>query len=92
VVTLGRSYLEAQGVGRHVAWSSDARRPWGASSGAWRPRRQNVEHVASVGEGKVGAKLGQIWADLDLGPKTKFEARELLYIFYLMCTVIRVVD
>ena len=54
----------------------------GACSGAWRPRRQNVEHVVSVGVGKVGVELGQIWADLDLGPKTKFEAREVLYIFY----------
>jgi len=37
----------------------------------------------------VDAGLGQIWADLDLGPKTKFEARELLYIFYLETKVIR---
>ena len=42
--------------------------------------------------GEVDAGLGQIWADLDLGPKTKFEARELLYILYLKYTVIRVVD
>ena len=56
------------------------------------PFGQFPEHVAGVGVGKVGAGLGQIWADLDLGPKTKFEARELLYIFYLKCTVIRVVD
>ena len=60
VVTLGRSYLEAQGAGLRVAWSSDAHRPWGASSGAWRPRRQNVEHVASVGEGKVGSRFGPL--------------------------------
>ena len=56
------------------------------------PFGQILEHVAGVGVGRVGAELGQIWADLDLGPKTKFEARELLYIFYLKCTVIRVVD
>ena len=82
VVTLGHSYLEAQGAGRRVAWSSDARRPWGASSGAWQPHRQNVEHVASVGVGKVGAELGRIWADLDLRPKTKFVHLGLLYIFH----------
>ena len=64
----------------------------GACSGAWRPRRQNVEHVASVGVGKVGAKLGQIWADLDLGPKTKFVHLNMLYISYLSCQVIRALD
>ena len=59
------------------------------SRGAWRTCRQHAspfgqfpEHVAGVGVGKVGMELGQIWADLDLGPKTKFEAREVLYIFY----------
>ena len=92
VETHGRSVLEQQGTRWHVARRLDVRRPWGACFGAWRPHRQNVEHVARVGVGKVGAELGQIWADLDLGPKTKFEARELLYIFYLKCTVIRVVD
>ena len=30
-----------------------------------------TEHVAGSDVGKVGAKLGQLWADLDLGPKTK---------------------
>jgi len=71
----------------------------GSGGGAWRPRSQHAslfghfpEHVAGVGVGKVSAGLGQIYADLDLGPKTKFEARELLYIFYLKCIVIRVVD
>ena len=65
-----------------MAWRLDARRPWGVCSGAWWPRRQNVEHVASVGVGKVGAELGQIWADLDLRPKTKFVHLGLLYIFH----------
>ena len=37
----------------------------------------------------MDAGLGQIWADLNLGPKTKFEARELLYIFHLETKVIR---
>jgi len=56
------------------------------------PFGQILEHVVGVGVGRVGAELGQIGADLDLGPKIKFEARKLLYIFYLKCTVIRVVD
>ena len=64
----------------------------GARTAAWRPRWRSVEQVAGAGVGEVDAGLGQIWADLDLRPKTKFEAHELLYIFYLKCTVIRVVD
>ena len=52
----------------------------GACSGAWQPCRQNVEHVASVGVGKVGAELGQIWTDLDHRSKTKFVHLGLLYI------------
>ena len=36
--------------------------------------------------------LGRICADLDLGPETKFEARELLFIFHLGTMVIRAVD
>ena len=69
------------------------------SRGAWRPRPQHAspfgqfpEHVASVGVGKVGAKLGQIWADLDLGLKTKFVHLDMLYISYSSCQVIRVLD
>ena len=61
----------------------------GTRSGAWRPRWRSAEQVAGAGVGEVDAGLGQIWADLDLGPKTKFEARELLYIFYLETKVIR---
>ena len=64
----------------------------GARTAAWRPRWRSVEQVVGAGVGEVDAGLGQIWADLDLGPKTKFEARELVYIFYLKCIVIRVVD
>jgi hypothetical protein len=30
----------------------------GARSGAWRPRRQSVEHLASDEVGKVGADFG----------------------------------
>ena len=80
-------YVE-QGTGARGSRASNG----GARTAAWRPRWCSVEQVAGVGVGEVDAGLGQIWADLDLGPKTKFEARELLYIFYLKCTVIRVVD
>ena len=45
--------------------------------------------MAGAEVGEVDAGLGQIWANLDLGPKTKFEARELLYIFHLETKVIR---
>ena len=69
------------------------------SRGAWRPRPQHVspfgqfpEHVAGVGVGKVGTKLGQIWADLDLKPKTKFVHLDMLYISYLSFQVIRALD
>ena len=92
---LWRTVLEEQ----RARWRVAGGGTHGSGGGAWRPRSQHAssfghfpEHVAGVGVGKVGARLGQIWADLDLGPKTKFEARELLYIFYLKCTGIRVVD
>ena len=38
------------------------------------------------------AILGQLRAELDLGPKSKVEAHELLYIFNLGTMVIRAVD
>ena len=79
-----RARLSASTQGR-----KDARQQVRCSARAWRTRPghaspfgQILEHVAGVGVGRVGAELGQIGADLDLGPKTKFEARELLYIFY----------
>ena len=34
--------------------------------------------------------MGLIYAESDVGPKTKFEARELLFIFHLGPMVIRV--
>ena len=36
-----------------------------------------------------GADLGRLGCELDIGPKTKFEARELLFIFHLETKVIR---
>ena len=32
----------------------------GARSGAWRPRRHFIEHVARVGVGKVGGDFGLV--------------------------------
>jgi hypothetical protein len=46
------------------------------------PQRQFDEHVVSVGVGKVGAELGQIWTEFGHGPKTKFAGHKLLYTFY----------
>ena len=40
----------------------------------------------------VGCGLGQLWAELDPGPKSKVEAHELLYNIYLGAMVIGVVD
>ena len=48
--------------------------------------------MASIGVGKVGAELGQIWADLDLELKTKFVHLDMLYISYLSFQVIRALD
>ena len=45
--------------------------------------RQFIEHVAGDSAGAVGAELGQLLADLDLGPKSKVAAHEQLYKFHL---------
>jgi hypothetical protein len=37
--------------------------------------------VVGVGVSKVGAELGQIWADLGLEPKSKVEALKISMIF-----------
>ena len=54
-----------------------------------RPLGRFREHLVGDRVAGVERGLGQIWADSDLGPKTKFEARELLYIFHLETKVIR---
>ena len=64
----------------------------GARSRAWRTHRQFIEHVAGDGAGAVGAELGWLRADMDLGPKSKVAAHEQLYKFHLGAMVIRVVD
>ena len=38
-----------------------------------------VEHVACGEVGKVGVELGQLQADLDLGPKSKVVAHLMMY-------------
>ena len=54
----------------------------GARSRAWTTHRPFTEHVACSEVGKAGAELGQIWAESDIGPKTKFDLHGLLYNFY----------
>jgi hypothetical protein len=48
----------------------------------WAPRRHLIEHVVRGKVAKVERDLGQIRADLDLGPKTRFEAHMKLYVFH----------
>jgi hypothetical protein len=56
------------------------------------PSRHFVGHVASNEVVSVERDLGQIWANLDLGPKSKVVAHEKLYDFHFGAMVIRVVD
>jgi hypothetical protein len=60
--------------------------------GACHSLGQFPQHVVGVSEGKVDVDLGQIWAELGLGPKTKVEAHEHLYTFHLKHKVISVLD
>ena len=64
----------------------------GARSCSWTTRRPFTEHVACSEVGKVGAELGQIWAEPDIGPKPKFDLHGLLYNIDLGTMVIKVVD
>jgi len=65
----------------------------GDGEGAWRPckkaTRHIVEHVVRVEVSRAGVSSGWLQAELVTGPKTKFEARELLFIFHLETKVIR---
>jgi hypothetical protein len=45
---------------RRVARRWDARQQWRARSAAWLTRRPAVEHLACVGEGKVGSRFGPL--------------------------------
>ena len=83
MLTLGRSYLGAQGAGRRVAMEM------ARGVHARRPRRHIVEHVVRVEVGRASVSSGWLQAELVTGPKTKFEARELLFIFHLETKVIR---
>ena len=51
----------------------------GVCSYTWMTRRHFSEHVACNEVGKVGAELGRLQADLDLGPKSKVEAHLMIY-------------
>jgi hypothetical protein len=62
------------------------------AQGSQHPLGPFPKHVAGNSVGKVGAKLGRLRADLDLGPKSQVEARELLYTFHLRTMVIRSLD
>ena len=64
----------------------------GARTRAWTTRRHFSEHVACSEVGKVGAKLGWLWADLDLDPKSKVATQEQIYKFHLGAMIISVVD
>jgi len=91
---------EANGEWR-VSRGGSGIRIWGAGTGrrvamerargvhARRPRRHIVEHVVRVEVGRAGVSSGWLQAELATGPKTKFEARELLFIFHLETKVIR---
>ena len=46
---------------------------------AWWPHADFNKQVADDDVGKVGAELGQLWADLDLGPKSKVVAHLMIY-------------
>ena len=52
---------------------------WGISANSWRATEWTWWE----------AGLGRLGCELDFGPKTKFEARELLFIFHLETKVIR---
>ena len=89
---LGRSVWRSKGaIGRQTTQQRHAAMV-GTRSRAWMTRRPFTEHVACSEVGKVGAKLGQIWDESDIGPKTKFDLHGLLYNFHLATMVIRVVD
>ena len=72
---------------------SGSRAARGDGDGARRPSkkatRHIVEHVVRVEVGRAGVSSGWLQAELVTGPKIKFEARELLFIFHLETKVIR---
>ena len=49
------------------------------AQGMRRPLEHLPEHVAGNGVGKVGAELGWLRANLDLGPKSKVVAHLMIY-------------
>ena len=77
--TLGCSVMEQQGARWRVAWRLDARRPWGARSGAWLPRRHFVEHVVRAMEPDLESVFGIFCAHSDLGAISKVALLRILY-------------
>ena len=61
--------------------------------GTWHPctvaTRCFIEHLAGSDLEKVGRGSGLIWAESDIGPKTKFDLHGLLYNFHFGTVVIR---
>ena len=74
-------------------WGAGGRAARGDGEGTQRPckkaTRHIVEHVVRVEVSRAGVSSGWLQAELVTGPKTKFEACELLYIFHLETKVIR---
>jgi hypothetical protein len=60
----------------------DMRHLGGGTVHAWSPRRHSIEHVVGSDVGMVGPDLSQLRVELVNGPKMKFVAHKLLYIFY----------
>ena len=74
-------------------WGAGGRAARGDGEGARRPckkaTRHIVEHVVRVEVGRAGVSSGWLQAELVTGPKIKFEARELLFIFHLETMITR---
>ena len=71
--------LRGRGTRQRVARSLDARRPWGARSGAWLPRCHFDEHVARAMEPDLESIFGIFRAHSDLGASIKVALLWMLY-------------
>ena len=67
--TAGACGNNGGGVLRHGRHVPDTRHPFGLF----------IEYAAGSDMGKVGAELGRLRADLDLGPKSKVAAHLMIY-------------
>ena len=84
--------LEEQGRDREAGHAAEACGNGGSALSRMDDVSAFPEHVACSEVGKVGSELGQIWAESDIMPKTKFDLHGLLYNFHLGTMVIRAVD